>query len=149
MSSSLFLTQLTEMSLPVPLRHIPIITFASLLTLGGLWATIKPRGGARAMGLPTRITDSPAGQSVMLLTSARGTAIGASLLVLYAQKQYAAVDVLLIAFGYVGLVDTWVCWREANAAEGMSGRAVIRAVICAAGAYMGWQGWTASGAVLA
>ena len=89
-------------------------------------------------GLPERIAISKAAQSIMIISSARTTAIGLSLFTFYFQEKLAAVDTILAILGYVGLVDGYVCWLE-----DVPSKAVLRTVSGALIAAWGWFGMTA------
>ena len=129
--------------MPIPLHHIPVLFVASALTFGGMWANWDPHAAALEFGLPQHVADSLPAQSVMILSSGRGSAIGLAILVLYFKKQYVAIDTILISLLYVGFIDGWICWRE-----GVPNRAIFRALSGALIAAMGWFGWTSSGAAV-
>ncbi|KAK7064829.1 multicopper oxidase type 1, secreted [Favolaschia claudopus] len=105
----------------VPLRHIPPLFVAFALTFGGLYPFFDAPGAIREFGLPNHVATSSPAQSVMKLSSARGSAIGLALFAFYLRKQYAAFDTVLASLFYVGLVDGYVCWQE-----GVPGKALFR-----------------------
>ena len=94
----------------------------------------------REFGLPDRIAKSAPAQSVMIVSSARISAIGLALFTFYFQAQFAAVDVLLATLGYVGLVDGYVCWKE-----GVKGKAVFRTLSGLLISLWGLTGMTSGG----
>jgi hypothetical protein len=89
-------------------------------------------------GLPQRIAISNPAQSIMIVSSARISAIGLALFTFYFQEKFEAVDTILFILGYVGLVDGYVCWRES-----VPGKAVFRASSGGLIAAWGWFGMTA------
>ncbi|KAJ6519175.1 hypothetical protein C8R45DRAFT_14168 [Mycena sanguinolenta] len=105
----------------IPLRHIPPLFVATALTFGGLWPVFDGPGAIRDFGLPERVAVSSPAQSVMILSSGRGTAIGLALFAFYFQRKYAAFDTVMASLLYVGLVDGYVCWLE-----GVPGKALFR-----------------------
>ncbi|KAJ7658423.1 hypothetical protein B0H17DRAFT_1097056 [Mycena rosella] len=48
----------------------------------------------------------------MILSSARITALGLAMFVLYFQGNLGAVDTVMALLRYVGAVDGYVCWME-------------------------------------
>ncbi|KAL6876965.1 hypothetical protein J3F83DRAFT_712490 [Trichoderma novae-zelandiae] len=114
------------------LRHIVPLLVASATTFGGLWPFWSPKNAMLEFGLPESIASSPAAHPVMVLCSARTTALGLLMFVFYRQGEFAAVDAVMSVMGaYLGLVDGYVCWKE-----GMPGKAVFR---CSSG--MGIAAW--------
>ncbi|KAJ7500980.1 hypothetical protein B0H11DRAFT_2374948 [Mycena galericulata] len=103
-------------------RHIPALVVATGLTFGGLIPFFNAEYACQAFGLPQRIAASKPAQSVMILSTARGTTIGLAIFVFYAQGNMVVVDTLLTLLAYVGAVDGYVCWKE-----GVPGKAVFRA----------------------
>ncbi len=89
-------------------------------------------------GLPKRVAISKPAQSIMIVSSARITAIGLALFTFYFQGKLAAVDTMLTVLGYVGLVDGYVCWME-----NVPGKAVFRTVSGVLISAWGWFGMTA------
>lgn len=120
------------------LRHIPPLLVATALTFGGLIPFFNAEYAILEFGLPKRIAISKPAQSIMIVSSARITAIGLALFTFYFQEKFAAVDTMLAILGYVGLVDGYVCWLE-NVPE----KAVFRTVSGALIAAWGWFGITA------
>jgi hypothetical protein len=51
-------------------------------------------------------------QSIMMVSSARVTAIGLALFTPYYQENFAVLDTIPAVLGYVDLVDGYVCWLE-------------------------------------
>lgn len=84
-------------------------------------------------GLPERIASSKPAQSIMILSSARITSLGLAMWTLYLQKKFSAVDTIMVCLGYVGLVDSYVCYIE-----GVPNTAVWRT---ASGILIGAWGW--------
>ncbi|KAF8151991.1 hypothetical protein K438DRAFT_381819 [Mycena galopus ATCC 62051] len=105
----------------IPLRHIPPLFVATALTFGGLLPFFNSAYAIREFGLPDHVAISSPAQSVMILSSGRGTAIGLALFAFYFQRKYAAFDTVLATCFYVGLVDGYVCWLE-----GVPGKALFR-----------------------
>ena len=114
------------------LRHGPHLLVATALTFGGLMPFFNAEHAILEFGLPRRIATSQPAQAVMIVSSARITAIGLAIYAFHYQQMYSSVDILLACLGYVGLIDGYVCWKE-----GMPGRAVFRLtsglLICAWG----------------
>jgi hypothetical protein len=120
-------------------RHIPTLFVGIATTFGGLMPFFNARYAIEEFGLPKRIAVSKEAQSIMILSSARVTAVGASILVFYFQEKLREVDTVMLILGsYVGAVDGYVCWKE-----GVPGKAVFRAGSGLAIALWGWFGMTA------
>lgn len=124
-------------NLAVLLRHGPPLLIATALTFGGLMPFFNAEYAILEFGLPQRVAISKPAQSIMIISSARITAIGLALFTFYAQQNYAAVDTILFILGYVGLVDGYVCWREK-----VPNRAIFRAMSGLLIAAWGWFGMT-------
>lgn len=120
-----------------PLRHGPPLLVATALTFGGLMPFFNAEYAILEFGLPHRIAISKPAQSIMIVSSARITAIGLALFTFYFQQQFAAVDTILLILGYVGLVDGYVCWQEK-----VPNRAIFRATSGLLIALWGWFGMT-------
>ncbi len=120
------------------LRHIPPLLVATALTFGGLMPFFNAEYAILEFGLPKRIAMSKPAQSIMIVSSARTTAIGLALFTFYFQKEFVAVDTMLAILGYVGLVDGYVCWLE-----DVPYQAVFRTISGALIAAWGWFGTTA------
>ncbi|KAL8993767.1 MAG: hypothetical protein Q9169_006099 [Polycauliona sp. 2 TL-2023] len=121
------------------LRHIPPLLVATALTFGGLMPFFNAEHAIQEFGLPKRIAISKPAQSIMIVSSARITAIGIALFTFYFQGKFEAVDTILLILGYVGLVDGYVCWLE-----GVPGKAVFRTLSGTLIAAWGWYGMTLS-----
>ncbi|KAF9526579.1 hypothetical protein CPB83DRAFT_724634, partial [Crepidotus variabilis] len=119
-------------------RHILPLFVATTTTFGGLISLFNAEHSILSFGLPKRIAVSQPAQSVMILSSARVTAIGLALYTLYFQDNLAAVDILLAISGYIGLVDAYVCWKE-----GVRITAIVRLTMTTTIAVWGWFGMTA------
>jgi hypothetical protein len=119
------------------ITHLPPIFVATATTFGGLLPFFKPEYAIQEFGLPQRIAISKPAQSVMVVASARITAIGLSLWAFYLQGKLKEFDTILTILGYVGLVDGWVCWKE-----GVPGSGVFRAASGLVIAAWGWWGLT-------
>ncbi|PNP46127.1 hypothetical protein TGAMA5MH_02162 [Trichoderma gamsii] len=105
-------------------RHIVPLFVASATTFGGLWPFWAPRDAMLEFGLPARIADSPTAQPVMVVSSARTTALGLLMFIFYQQGKFADVDIVMSVMGaYLGVADGYVCWKE-----GMPDKAVFRCV---------------------
>ncbi|KAJ3579133.1 hypothetical protein NPX13_g1438 [Xylaria arbuscula] len=121
------------------LHHLPALLVATSETFGGVWPLFNAQTAILAFGLPSRIADSPAAQSIMLIASSRITTIGLIIYVLYHQEHYAAVDSVLAVMGlYAALMDGFVCWRES-----VPRMAVFRSFCALTVAWFGLTGWTA------
>ena len=119
-------------------RHIPSLFIAAATTFGGLVAFFDAEYAIEGFGLPRRIACSKEAQAVMILSSTRTTAIGATIFAFYFQDKFAEVDVIMAILGaYVGAVDGHVCWRE-----GMPGKAIFHATLGLVIAAVGWLGLT-------
>jgi len=91
------------------------------------------------LGLPKRIAVSKEAHPIMILSSARLTALGALMFVFYFQDKLPEVDTIMIVMGgYLGAVDGYVCW-----CEGVPNKAVFRSVSGLLIAAWGWFGMTA------
>ncbi|ERF77032.1 hypothetical protein EPUS_07938 [Endocarpon pusillum Z07020] len=120
------------------LRHVPPLFVATALTFGGLMPFFNAEYAILEFGLPERIASSKAAQSIMIISSARITAIGLSIFTFCFQEKFAAVDTKLTILGYVGLVDGYVCWLE-----DVPSTAIVRIISGALIAAWGWFGMTA------
>jgi Domain of unknown function (DUF4267) len=120
------------------LRHVPPLLVATALTFGGLMPFFNAEYAILEFGLLKRITISKPAQSIMIVSSARITAIGLALFTFYYQEKFAAVDTILAILGYVGLVDGYVCWHE-----DVRNKAAFRTISGALIAAWGWFGMTA------
>lgn len=118
--------------------HIPPLFVAAAITFGGLIPFFNPEYALLEFGLPKRVAASKPAQSVMIASSARGTAIGLALFAFYFRRQYEEFDLVLAILGaYVGLADGYVCMRE-----DVLGKAVFRTGSGLAIAVWGWFGLT-------
>lgn len=121
------------------LRHIPPLLVAAALTFGGLMPFFNAEYAILEFGLPKRVAVSKPAQSIMIVSSARITAIGIALFTFYLQGHLEALDTILLILGYVGLVDGYVCWLE-----GVPGKATFRTLSGTLIAAWGWYGMTLS-----
>ena len=119
--------------------HISPLLVATALTFGGLIPFYNAEYAISEFGLPPRIAKSNSAQSVMIVSSARVTAIGLAMFTFYYRGQHEAVDTILTILGYVGLVDGYVCWYE-----DVPRRALFRASSGILIATWGWFGLTAA-----
>jgi Domain of unknown function (DUF4267) len=119
------------------LWHIPPLLVATLITFGGTMPFFNAEYAILEFGLPKRIAISKPAQSIMMLSSARITAIGLALFTFYFQEKFASMDTMLSILGYVGLVDGYVCWLE-----GVPSKAIFRFTSGAFIAAWGWFGMT-------
>lgn len=119
-----------------PLHLLPI-SIATIHTVGGfVWPLVDPKGAILASGLPQRVADSPAAQSVFTLASIRLSALGSLVWIFYLQRKLKEVDTVYIVMGiWLGFADTYVHWLE-----GEPQQAVLRAT---AGLLI--AGWGAAG----
>jgi hypothetical protein len=120
------------------LFHIPPLLIAAALTFGGLMPFFNAEAAILEFGLPRRIAISKPAQSIMIVSSARISAIGMALFMFYFQEKLEAVDTILLILGYVGLVDGYVSW-----CEGVPGKAVFRTTSGLLIAAWGYFGMTA------
>lgn len=118
------------------LRHILGLFIASTQTFGGQASFFDPKWCIEKYGLPDRIASSKAAQTMMIVSSARMSAMGIALFVFHYQQKYDIVDTLLMILGsYVGLVDGYVAWIE-----GQPKRTVFRFTAGLLIAAWGWFG---------
>ena len=130
---------IVDMSENFSLRHIPTLFVATTTTFGGLIPFYNAEYAIKELGLPKRIAVSREAHPVMILSSARITALGALMFVFYFQGKLAEVDIIMLVMGaYLGPVDGYVCWRE-----GVPDKAVFRFVSGLLIAAWGWFGMTA------
>ncbi len=120
------------------LWHVPALFVSTALTFGGLMPFFNAEYAILEFGLPERIAISKPAQSIMIVSSARTTAIGLALFTFYFQEKFAAVDTILAILGYVGFVDGYVCRLE-----DVPGKAVSRTISGVLIAAWGWFGMTA------
>lgn len=128
-----------DMSLNFGLLHVPPLLVATALTFGGLIPFFNAEYAILEFGLPSRVAISKPAQSIMIVSSARITAIGLALFTFYFRGQFEAVDIILFILGYVGLVDGYVCWLE-----NVPRKALFRTLSGVAIATWGWFGLTAA-----
>jgi len=120
-------------------RHVPTLFVAVATTFGGFMPFFNAEYAIEEFGLPKRIARVKEAQAIMVLSSARITAIGAAMFTFYFQNKFTEVDTIMIIMGaYVGAVDGYVCWRE-----GVPKKAIFRVASGAAIALWGWFGMTA------
>jgi hypothetical protein len=94
-------------------RHIPALLLATTITIGGampFWA--GPEKSLEAFGFPSRISTAKAAHPLIITQSARISALGAAIWVLYLRGHFEAVDIVIASFGYVGIVDSYTCYKE-------------------------------------
>lgn len=113
------------------LRHIPPLLVATITTFGGTMPLFNPEGALKEFGFPERIVASKAARPVMVTQSARTSCLGLGLLLLYANNQLAAMDIVFASMGWIGLIDWYVLWKE-----GLPGQAAFRAI--STGLIAGW-----------
>lgn len=119
-------------------RHIPALCIATLETFGGVMSIFNAEKSISAFGLPPRIAVSKSAHPVMIVGTARTTAIGLALFTFYFSENFAAVDTVLSLMSYVALVDALVLWKE-----GIPGKAAFRLAVGLAVGGWGWVGGTA------
>lgn len=124
----------------LPLRHIPVYLVATAMTFGGLMPFWNAEYAMLEFGLPARIASSQPAHPVMIISSARTSALGALIFIFMLQEKFAEVDTLLSVLVYLGCVDAYICWREQ-----MPGKAAMRFVSGTLIAMYGWFGLTAGG----
>lgn len=81
--------------------------------LGGLFhGILRPRDGMVGWGMTTKISSSNEARAVWYGHTIRSSTLGLLVLILYAQKNYTAVDTTMAVMGtYTGLVDVIVICR--------------------------------------
>ncbi len=131
--------QTINMPLNFALLHIPPLFVATAMTFGGLIPFFSAEFAILEFGLPSHVAISKPAQSIMIVSSARITAIGMAVFTFYFRGQFEAVDTILLILGYVGLVDGYVCWLE-----DVSRKAIFRVLSGVAIASWGWFGLTAT-----
>lgn len=105
-------------------RHMPALFAALTTSIGGFWPLFSPAGALLEFGFPARVANAPAAHPVMMVNGARTTVLGVIMFVLYFRGMLEECDILLTLMGgYLGLVDSYVCWRQGN-----PGKAVFRLV---------------------
>lgn len=122
------------------LFHVLPLFVAAATTFGGLMPFFNAEYAILEFGLPHRIASSKPAQSVMILSSARITAIGMCLFAFYVQGKLVEFDTVLTILGaYVGVVDGYVCLRE-----NVPNKAVFRTASGLAIAAWGWFNLTSA-----
>lgn len=106
------------------LLHLLPLSIATIHAVGGfVWPLVDQKGAILGSGLPQRVADSPAAQSVFTLASIRLSALGSLIWVLYLQRKLKEVDTVNIVLGiWLEFADTYVHWLE-----GETQQAVLRA----------------------
>lgn len=119
------------------LLHLLPLAVATLHAAGGLISPlIDPKGAILMFGLPERIAESPAAQTVFASGSIRTSAFGVLVWVFYLQRKLEAVDTVHLVMGlWLGFADSYVCWLA-----GVPGQAAFKAT---AGLLI--AGWGAAG----
>ena len=125
--------------MPLLIRHAPPLLIATTFTFGGLIPLWNAERAMLEFGLPMRVAMNPSAQSVMIVSSARVTAIGLALWTFYFKGQFTAVDTILTTLGWIGIVDGYVCWKE-----NVPRSALVRSVSGALFAGWGWFGMTSA-----
>lgn len=117
--------------------HLLPLAVATLHASGGLISPLIDSKGAILMfGLPERVAESPAAQTVFASGSIRTSAFGVLVWVFYLQRKLEAVDTVHLVMGtFLGLADSYVCWLA-----GVPGHAAFKAT---AGLLI--AGWGAAG----
>lgn len=97
------------------LNHLPGLFVAFTQTFGGPPSFFIPKWCIQAYGLPDNIASSQPAQIMMVVSSARMTAIGLALFVFHFRGDYEAVDVLLLCLGgYVSLLFLFLGWGNGS-----------------------------------
>lgn len=119
------------------LPHLLPLAMATAHAIGGLvWPLVDPKGSILMFGLPERVAESPAAQTVFASGSIRTSAFGVLVWVFYLQRKLKEVDTVNLIMGiWLGFADSYVCWLE-----GVHGQAVFKAT-----AGMLIAGWGAAG----
>ncbi|OAQ98185.1 hypothetical protein LLEC1_08153 [Akanthomyces lecanii] len=124
-------------------RHMPALFAATTTSIGGFWPLFAPAGAMREFGFPEHVARSPAAQPVMAINGARTTVLGIIMLILYFRGMLEECDILLALMGgYLGLVDSCVCWRQGN-----PGKAVFRLMTSLGLGAWGFFGQTSGAAI--
>lgn len=89
--------------------HIPALIAVSTMALGRLWPTFNARAAMLKFGLSSRIGNTSAAATVMIIGNVRTTIISFSILLIYSRRQ---IDVVVYLYGsklvtgtYAGLMD--------------------------------------------
>ncbi|TVY62850.1 hypothetical protein LSUE1_G009201 [Lachnellula suecica] len=114
-------------------RHIPALLVTTSMTLGGTMPLFNPVRAITTFGFPQRIAVSKPAHPVMVVGSARVSAIGIALWALYLKGQFEAMDVVFASLGYLALVDGEGGWRPAVFRAVSAGLVALGAVGMTAG----------------
>ncbi|OAL05132.1 hypothetical protein IQ06DRAFT_213126 [Phaeosphaeriaceae sp. SRC1lsM3a] len=120
--------------------HIPALLIGTAISLACIPPYFNPRAGILEYGLPAHIANSPTAYSPWILYTSRIHAMGVLILTFYVKGNFEAVDMIMSAFGVLGLVDAWVCVRE-----GVRKRALERGIMGVACGVWGFWGGTGRG----
>lgn len=82
------------------LLHTPPLLVATALTFGGLWPFFNAEAAILEFGLPQRIAISKTAHPLMIVGSARTTALGLALFTFYFQEKFESVDSILLILAY-------------------------------------------------
>lgn len=106
------------------LPHLLPLAVATLHAAGGLfWPLIDPEGSILMFGLPQRVAESPAAQTIFASGPIRTSAFGVLVWLFYLQGKLEEVDNVHLVMGiWLGLEDSFVCWMA-----GLPGQAVFKA----------------------
>ena len=72
--------------------HIPALIAVSTMALGGLWPTFNARAAMLKFGLSSRIGNTSAAATVMIIGNVRTTIISFSMLLIYSRRQIDVVN---------------------------------------------------------
>lgn len=90
-------------------RHIPPVALGSLIAFTGNWPFIWGHESALLQfGFPSSIAKTPAAGPVIAVGSARISTIGISIVLLYLNGHYEAMDIVIGSMAWIGLIDTVV-----------------------------------------
>ena len=97
----------------IALHQVPGLLVAATQVFGGQASLFNPRWCISEYGLPDRIADSAAAQTIMIVSGGRTSTIGIIMFVFHIQQKYEEFDTVLAILGaYVGLIDGYVAWIE-------------------------------------
>ncbi|KAK6496283.1 hypothetical protein TWF481_002308 [Arthrobotrys musiformis] len=118
-------------------RHIPGLIIGTTLTFGGAIPFFNPAYAMHEFGLPLYLVKSKDAQDAFTVSAIRTVALGLSIYMMFAQRMYRGVDIMLACIGTTGILDGWLCWKV-----GVPGRGVFRATCAVLVAGWGWMGLT-------
>lgn len=95
------------------LRHLPPLWLATQVSIGGMMPYIRgSEASLKMFGFPANIPTSKAAWPVIKVGSARVTTIGIAIWGMYLGGHFEAMDILLAATAWTGMIDAIVCQQE-------------------------------------